>query len=130
MLSGALGLAISAEKRKKTKVIEEFCQFNEKLIINVKYGREKISKVAEEYGYVKKAMEGAEVLKGAEGDFLKSYVSGIGKSDPTTQIDYLNERGETLKQYRQKFENDYKKYGSMYFKLSLLAGLLIAVLLA
>jgi len=130
MLSGALGLLISSEKKRRTKIIEQFCQFNEQFILNLKYGREKIGKVAEGYDYVKKAMAGDEVLKGDEGKFIADYINGLGESDPATQIEYLNERGVKLKEYRQIFEDNYKKYGSMYFKLCLLAGLLIAVLLA
>ena len=130
LLSGALGMAVSAEKKREMKVFAQFYDFNEKLIINLKYGRDKVGKIAEEFDYVQKVMRGGEVIKGDEGDFLKSYINGIGESDAITQVDYLNEKKQTLQKYKQISEEKYKKYGSLYFKMSLMAGILIAVLLA
>lgn len=123
-------MAVSAEKKREKVVFAQFYDFNEKLILNLKYGREKVNKIAEDYNYVKKVMDGGEVLKGENGAFLKSYVDGIGGSDALTQVDYLNEKKHTLQEFKQKSEENYKKYGSLYFKLSVMAGILIAVLLA
>ena len=74
LLSGALGMAVSAEKKREMKVFAQFYDFNEKLIINLKYGKDKVGKIAEEFDYVQKVMRGGEVIKGEEGDFLKSYI--------------------------------------------------------
>ena len=90
LLSGALGTAISAEKKREFKVFSQFYEFNEKLLINLKYGREKVKKVAEGYPYVEKAINGGEVLKGENGEILRKYIEGIGESDALTQVDYLN----------------------------------------
>ena len=130
ILSGALGLAVSAEKRREKIIFTQFYDFNEKLILNLKYGREKVRVIAEEYEYVKKTFNGVEVLKGEHGEFLKAYVAGVGGSDALTQIDYLHEKKVNLQNFKQKSEENYKKYGSLYFKLSIMAGILIAVLLA
>ena len=75
-------------------------------------------------------MNGEQVLNGDDGEFLNKYVSGIGETDAQSQVDYLNEKKVALLSYKNKSEENYKKYGSLYFKLSLMAGLLIAVLLA
>lgn len=125
-----MGTAISAEKRKEFKVFTQFYEFNEKLILNMKYEREKVKKVAEGYSYVEKAFSGGDVLNGAKGEFLRSYVNGIGESDALTQIDYLNAKKQELSEFKLKSEENFKKYGSLYFKLSIMAGILIAVLLA
>lgn len=130
LLSGALGLAVSAEKKREKVVFAQFYDFNEKLIINLKYGREKINVIANEFEYVKKALNGVNVLKGEHAEFLKDYIAGVGASDALTQVDYLNEKKVTLQNLKQKSEENYKKYGSLYFKLSIMAGILIAVLLA
>ena len=130
LLSGALGLAISAEKKREKAVFAQFYDFNEKLLLNLKYGREKVSVIADEYEYVKKAFNGGEGLKGENAEFIKSYVAGVGGSDALTQVDYLNEKKVSLQNLKQKSEENYKKYGSLYFKLSIMAGILIAVLLA
>lgn len=130
LLSGALGIAAATEKKRRAKIFSEFYEFNEKLLLNLKYGREKVSKVAEEFESVRKVMDGNEVLKGEDGEFLKKYVSGIGETDAVTQVEYLNERKLALNEFKQKSQENYKKYGSLYVKLALMAGLLVAVLLA
>ncbi len=130
LLSGGLGLAISSEIKKEMKIYGQFYDFNEKLILNLKFSKDKVGVVAEQFEYVKKAMQGDRVIKGEDGEFLMQYLSDIGKTDAPTQIAYLNEKGQTLLNLKQKSEEKYKKYGSLYFKLSLMAGILIAVLLA
>lgn len=130
LLSGGLGLAISAELKKEMKIFGQFYDFNEKLILNLKFSREKVAVVAEEFDYVKRAMNGENLVNGEDGKFLTDYLSDIGKTDAPTQLMYLNEKGQTLKNLKQKSAEKYKKYGSLYFKLSLMAGILIAVLLA
>lgn len=130
LLSGGLGLAISAEKKREMNVFGQFYDFNEKLILNLKFNREKIGTVADEFDLVKRVMRGDQLIKGEDGEFLKRYLSDIGKTDAPTQIEYLNEKGQTLEKLKSKSEENYKKYGSLYFKLSLMAGILIAVLLA
>lgn len=130
LLSGGLGLAISAEKKREMNVFGQFYDFNEKLILNLKFNRDKIGTVADEFDLVKRVMNGDQLIKGGEGEFLKRYLSDIGKTDAPTQIEYLNEKGQTLEKLKKKSEENYKKYGSLYFKLSLMAGILIAVLLA
>lgn len=96
----------------------------------MKYGKEKVKTIAEEYEYVQKALSGKEVLKGEAGEFLKNYISGIGQTDASSQIDYLNERKVALNKYKQISEENCAKYGSLYIKICLLVGILVAVLLA
>ncbi len=123
-------MAISAEKKREMKVYKQFYDFNEKLILNLKFNKDKIETVAEGFDCVKKALKGEEVAKGEDSKFLLQYVNDIGKTDAPTQLLYLTEQGQTLLSLKQKSEENYKKYGSLYFKLSLMAGILIAVLLA
>lgn len=125
-----MGIALSAERKRQFKVLDEFYRFNEKLIINLKYGREKLNTVAAEFPYVKKVLEGGSVIEGDDGVMLADYLKGIGQTDATTQVEYLSERREALKNCRAKYVDNYKKYGSMIVKLSLMAGILFAVLLA
>ncbi len=123
-------MALSNEKKRQMKIMAQFYEFNEKLILNMRYGKEKISAVAEEFDYVKRSLNGAKPIKGEEGKFIADYIDNLGKTDPYSQIEYLSERRETLKKYKQQSEENYKRYGSLYFKLCLMGGILIAVLLA
>lgn len=123
-------MTISSEIKKEMKIFGQFYDFNEKLILNLKFSKDKVGVVAEQFEYVKKAMRGELTIKGDDGEFLMQYLNDIGKTDAPTQIVYLNEKGQTLLNFKQKSEEKYEKYGSLYFKLSLMAGILIAVLLA
>lgn len=130
ILSALLGVALSADKKKKYKTICEFYDFNENLILNIKYERKRFEEVAKGYESVKRALSGEEVLSGEQGEFIKKYLEGIGTTDALSQIGYLTEMKETLSKYRSESENNYKKYGSLYLKLCIACGILIAVLLA
>ncbi len=112
------------------KAICEFYDFNEKLILNIKYERKKFDEVVREFNTVKRALNGEEIIDGEEGAFVKKYLEGIGTTDAQSQLCYLNEMKQTLGKFKEKSEQDYKKYGSLYIKISLACGILIAVLLA
>ena len=129
ILSALLGIILTADKKKNMKVFAQFYEFNEKLLLNLKYGRIKVKEIASEYEYVQKALQGERILKGEEDEFLKNYVANIGSTDALSQVDYLNERKQNLKKYKDESETAYKKYGSLYFKIALMVGILVAVLL-
>ena len=129
ILSALFGIILAADKKKKMKIFAQFYEFNEKLLLNLKYGKSKVGEVASQYEYVQAAFNGNLAIKDERENFLKSYVSNIGSTDVYSQVDYLNERKETLKKYKDESESDYKKYGSLYFKIALMVGILLAVLL-
>ncbi|MGN0806094.1 MAG: hypothetical protein ACI4MC_03570 [Candidatus Coproplasma sp.] len=130
ILSALLGAALSADKKRQYKTVCEFYDFNESLILNIKYERKRFDEVAKGYENVKKALAGEEVLSGEEGKFIKKYLEGIGTTDAQSQISYLMEMKETLAKYKNESEKKYKKYGSLYLKLCIACGILIDVLLA
>ncbi|MGN0824222.1 MAG: hypothetical protein ACI4MB_04050 [Candidatus Coproplasma sp.] len=130
ILSALLGVVLSGDKKKQYKTICEFYDFNENLILNIKYERKRFEEVANGYESVKRALNGEEVLNGEQGEFIKKYLEGIGTTDALSQIGYLTEMKETLSKYRNESEKNYKKYGSLYLKLCIACGILIAVLLA
>lgn len=123
-------MALSADKKKQYKTICEFYDFNENLILNIKYERKRFDEVVKTYKNVEKAIAGQEVVGGEEGVFIKKYLKGIGTTDAQSQIGYLTEMKETLAKYKSESEKNYKKYGSLYLKLCIACGILIAVLLA
>lgn len=112
------------------QVFGELYEFNEQLILNLKYGQVRLSAVADKYKFVKAALAGEKVLDGSDAKLIENYLTGLGCTDASSQIDYLNERKLELKKYKDESENNYKKYGSLYLKISLMVGILIAVLLA
>lgn len=129
-LTTAVGQMASGSKKKRMQVFGELYEFNEQLILNLKYNRLSLKKIAEHYKFVGKIIDGEKVLGGEDGAFISEYTENLGKTDASSQIDYLNGRGVLLKKYKEESYEDYKKYSKLYVKIFFLTGVLIAVLLA
>lgn len=125
-----IGVFLSANKKKRMLVFSELYEFNEQLVMNLKFVRKPIDKVAENFHLVPRLLSGEKMLDGKDGEFISDYIFSLGKSDPVSQIDYLNERKAALTKYREESASDYKKYSSMYIKIFFMIGVLTAILLA
>lgn len=112
------------------QVFAELYEFNEQLILNLKFSREPIDKVAERFKYIPEILGGKKVLDGSDGETVADYISSLGKSDAVSQIDYLSERKAVLSKCKDESFSDYKRYSSLYVKIFFMVGLLAAVLLA
>lgn len=123
-------MLLSADKKKRAQVFAELYEFNERMLINLKFGKLRISQIAAEFRYMPDIVVGKRVLNGSDGQFLSEYCKNIGVSDSSSQIDYLNERKSAIKKLMEESAENYKKYSSLYVKIALMIGILIAVLLA
>lgn len=111
-------------------VFAEMYEFNEQLLINLKFSRKSIDKIAENFKYIPEILNGKKLLDGEDGGVIAEYFSSLGKSDALSQIDYLNGRKDGLSKLKEESSSDYKKYSSLYVKIFFLIGVLMAVLLA
>jgi hypothetical protein len=125
-----VGYLLTLERKKKMKVFDELYEFNQQLLLNLKYSRQTLSDISCKYKYVNDLINGKKVLDGQDGQFLSSYVSCLGGTDARSQIDYLNERGQQIATLRQSACQEYKKYSALYIKIAFMIGVLLAVLLA
>ena len=125
-----LGVFLSANKKKKAQVFSELCEFNEQLIMNLKFNKSPLYDVAQSFKYMPVALKGGKVLDGKDGEVVADYFVNLGKSDAMSQIDYLNGRKEMLAKYRDESQLNYKKYSSLYVKIFFMLGVLMAVLMA
>lgn len=121
---------LSAEKKKRAQVFTELYEFNERMLLNLKFGKLRISQIASDFKYMPDIVVGKQLLNGADGQFIADYIKNIGVSDSSSQIDYLNERKSAIKKLMEESAENYKKYSSLYIKIALMIGILIAVLLA
>lgn len=112
------------------EVFAQFYEFNEQLILNLKFSRFSVDKVAKNFHYVICVLEGNTPLKGDDEEFLNDYFNNLGKTDALSQIDYLTERKTILKKYKDETYADYKKSSSLYTKIFFLIGVTVAILLA
>lgn len=126
----AIGVLLSADKKKRAQVFAELYEFNERMLINLKFGKARMSQIAADFRYIPDILAGKSVLNGSDGQFIADYIKNIGVSDSSSQIDYLNERKATIKKLMEESGENYKKYSSLYIKIALMTGILIAVLLA
>lgn len=126
----AVGVLLSADKKKRAAVFAELYEFNERMLINLKFGKQRISQIAADFKYMPDILAGKSLLGGDDGQFISQYIKNIGVSDSSSQIDYLNERKQAIKKRMEESGENYKKYSSLYLKMALMIGILIAVLLA
>ncbi len=125
-----LGVFLSAGKKKRYQIFSELYEFNEQLLINLKYSRKPLDEVAKDYKFMPSILGGEKVLTGNDGAFIADYTTGLGKSDAMSQIDYLNDRKSALLKLKEESFSDYKKYGSLYVKIFFMVGVLLAILMA
>ena len=128
-LTTLLGVLLSADKKKKMLIFKELYEFNEQLLINLKYSRRPIDKIACNFKYIPALIGGKPLLDGKEGEIISDYFLSLGQSDYLSQIDYLNGRKVTLLKMKDESEANYKKYSSLYIKIFFLLGVMIAILL-
>ena len=129
-LTTSIGVFLSANKKKRMQVFSELYEFNEQLILTLKFSRSSMNTIAAPFKFVSKILNGESVLKGADDTVVKDYVKKKKKTDALSQVDYLSERKQTLKKYKEESYTDYKKYSSLYVKIFFLIGVMAAVLLA
>ena len=129
-LTTSIGPILTANKKKRMQIFSELYEFNEQLILTLKFNRASIQKIAEPFKFVPEILDGNELLSGEDGQFLKDYINNLGRTDALSQVDYLIERKTILKKYKDDSFNDYKKYSSLHVKIFFLIGVMIAVLLA
>lgn len=129
-LTTSIGIFLTANKKKRMQVFGELYEFNDQLLLNLKFSRQPLNKIAEKYKFVPEVLHGERVLDGEDGEFVSDYVVNLGKTDALSQIDYLNGRKAALEKYKNESAQEYKKYSSLYLKIFFMVGVLIAVLIA
>ncbi len=129
-LTTSVGVFLSAKKKKRMQIFAELYEFNEQLLLNLKFSRRSMDKIAENFKFIPQMLSGEKLLDGKDGEFIEGYVFNLGKSDALSQIDYLNERKAVLIKFRDESSCEYKKYSSLYIKIFFLLGVLMAILLA
>lgn len=129
-LTTYIGVFLSAKKKRRSLLFSELYEFNERLLLNFKFGKKPLDKVAEGFRIIPLLLKGEYAADGADGIFLNEYLKNLGSSDALSQIDYLNAKSAQLARYRDESAEEYKKYSSLYIKIFFMIGVLAAVLLA
>ncbi len=149
---GAVGLCVllawllTRKYRMRMQFYYNLNLFNERLVNEVSYTRIPLPAFMEKYTFggdfrhmleIKRDArfdngdEGCDIayLSEDERKFLGDYFRMIGKSDAASQRTYLSAMREEIADKKQKAEEIYRKYFSLYIKLGFLAGLILVVLI-
>lgn len=129
-LTTSIGVFLSANKKRRMQIFSELYEFNEQLILTLKFSRSSIDKIAQPFKFVPQILNGECKLNAHDSEVVRDYLENLGKTDALSQVDYLTERKTILKKYKEESFTDYKKYSSLYVKIFFLIGVMIAVLLA
>lgn len=136
-----LGNLLSLKYSERKRFYRDFCDFNERLIQEVAYSQNTINHLLNDcpstcfYQSVKnnilekKSLDKVNFLTENEFDFFKDYLSKLGKSDKSTQLNFLTYSSSGLYKLKNDSEGEEKKYKSLYLKMSFLIGLIILIIL-
>lgn len=143
--SSYVGLIVKRRYKKRAEFFEqakEYFVFFEKEMF---YNKTPVPKINEEYErtssdefaeFLKACFEGANdkkdkyFLKKEESERLRGALSGLGKSGYEEQKKYVARWKDEMTAFAEKTAAENKKYGGMYFKLCVLLGIAIVIVLA
>lgn len=123
-----MGYLLSLKKKNKAKLYAELLDFNEKLILNLRYEQLPIKDILEGFETLKKALDGK--MESEDKAAVEEYFEMLGKTDSVSQIEFLITRRDALMQNSNNAYENYKRYGNLYIKIFFMVGILVAVLLA
>lgn len=128
IICSSIGAICNSSLKHNAILYRQFADFNDKLILNMKYSRKSIKDLLCEFNELKKYTNETKI-KGGDA-FIIDYFNNVGKTDCNSQIEYLNAKSVEIKTERDKKIEKYDKYGPLYLKLSFIIGILIVVILA
>ena len=77
----------------------------------------------------KEVFKKADVLKKDEKDFIMLFLKTLGRSDVENQTKEIASFTNRFQEMRAISDSEYKKYGTLSLKLSLIAGLFFVIVL-
>ena len=139
---GFIGWLFTFSHRRKWEFIAEWGRFNRLFMTELSAKRVPLPRFIEaytaknEFASLLTAYRSSYVvesppsfLKEEEKKVLVDYFSYLGTSDSSTQLSFLREKGNQLKDMENEAFSDYSKRLGLYPKLGILAGLFLVVLL-
>ena len=140
--STMVGYLLSGKYRARKKFYEQFCLFNKQYLNELNYTRKPLPEFLREHEYtgdfakvIKQSMTSREhavnfsYLSKDEKNDCANYLSMLGKGDALSQKSYFGAQTQVLETRYAEGEQLAKSRGSLYFKLGLLAGLAIVILI-
>jgi len=136
-----IGYLIAGKYRARKKFYVQFNAFNERYLNELTYARKPLSAFLKEYEYTGdfgKIVESAEqrvsaskpnYLTKEEKTACEDYFLMLGKGDSVSQKNFFTAQKPMLEQKKAESTEQAKSRSGLYFKLGLLAGLAIVILI-
>lgn len=128
MLAEKLSVEINFSRERLKVLIENFDVSSRKNLLNVDEGYlAYLNKSAELDS--KEVFKNAQVLKQEEKDFILLFLKTLGRSDVENQTKEIQNFLRRFQEMKEVCDGEFKKYGSLSLKLSVVAGLFFAIIL-
>lgn len=148
-----VGYAFSVKYMKRKKFFNSLIAFADKLSLEINFSRERLKVLLENFDsankknllgidekfieYLDKKIEltsenvfkKADVLKNEEKDCILLFLKALGRSDVENQTKEIQNFISRFNEMKLKCDAEQKKYGSLSFKLGIVAGLFWVVIL-
>ena len=128
---------LTSKYKFRKQFYSDFLTFNKMLESEVRFGQKSIYALFEEikentdfYVSIKNKVSNSKTpfdkdyLRNDEIVYFNEYAKNIGTSDRVTQIEYLGDVTESVKEKAKFCQEEYAKYTSLYIKMGILIGLL------
>lgn len=144
IFSTILGYALSQKYTKIKKFYHSFDSFNKLLKTEIAFSQKTIKEIVNQkkvdnddflinfVAYLEdkeKFNLKISYISSDERNFVIDYYENIGKTEKSSQLDFLKKTEESLSVYHKNAVDLEKKYKSLYIKLGFLIGLIIFILI-
>ncbi len=136
-----IGYVAGEKYRARRKFFAAFADLNERYLAELAYARKPLPAFLAGCPYkgdfqkvAQAAAQRAPLPKFAfltkeEGEFLRNYVSMLGRGDCYSQSGFFSAQKDALEKSRTQAEHEAKTRGQLYLKLGFLAGLALIILM-
>lgn len=135
-----LGYFFSERYRKRGKFFHRFSEFHAAYLSEIKYLKRPLGELlnglppSDFSDFMRMQMQQKQqpvgYLKPDEKEFLREYLSLLGRTDAISQTEYFSSVTAKLKSFETRAVEEGKKYTDLYIKLGFLLGLTVIIFLA
>lgn len=148
-----VGFVVFSKYNKRKKFFSSLIMLAEKLSVDINFSRERLRILIENFddgmkknllgvdkGFVsylnreeelsvKTIFKEASCLKDDEKEFILLFLKTLGRSDVENQTKEISSFTQRFIEKKEETEKEFKKYGSLSVKLSIIAGLFFAIII-
>ena len=126
-------------KKNVYKCLVDFCDCS---LLEIKFNKTNFKKIINKYikscnfemknilnSYLERKPYNSKILNSEENEVVQNFLCSIGKKDVDGEVDNISKYKEIFKLSYEKAKEDEKKHGVISLKISIVIGLLLAIIL-